>query len=96
MRWVKLTLFPPVRDMYPFRTLRLTSSSRAGTARALVAVGTARLASMLATRRAAPPRRGRTSGRSTAWGGGLRRGRAGAGAGAGSGAAGGAGAPSVR
>ena len=43
-------------------TLRLTSSSRAGTTRVLVAVGTARLASMLAAMRAAAPRRGRTPG----------------------------------
>src|SRR4051794_38744245 len=39
-------------------TLRLTSSSLAGTSRKLVAVGTSRLASMLATMRAAAPRRG--------------------------------------
>src|SRR5437763_15436205 len=41
-------------------TLRLTSSSRAGTSRNEVAVGTSRLASMLVTIRAAAPRRGST------------------------------------
>src|SRR4051794_29998700 len=41
-------------------TRRLTSSSLAGTSRKLVAVGTSRLASMLATIRAAAPRRGCT------------------------------------
>ena len=39
-------------------TRRLTSSSLAGTSRKLVAVGTPRLASMLATMRAAAPRMG--------------------------------------
>src|SRR5215204_4837073 len=43
-------------------TLRLTSRSLAGTFRKLVAVGTSRLASMLATMRAAAPRRGSPGG----------------------------------
>src|SRR5438552_12606350 len=58
MMWVKLTLPPRLRDRWLLRTLRLTSSSRAGTTRKLVAVGTDRLASMLATMRAAAPRIG--------------------------------------
>src|SRR5438552_12394059 len=58
MMWVKLTLPPRLRDRWLLRILRLTSSSRAGTTRKLVAVGTARLASMLATIRAAAPRIG--------------------------------------
>ena len=56
MRWVKLTLAPVVRASWLLRIWRLTSSSLAGTVRTLVAVGTARLASMLATMRAAAPR----------------------------------------
>ena len=40
MRWVKLTLPSPVRSRKPLITLRLTSSSLAGTLRKLVAVGT--------------------------------------------------------
>ncbi len=43
-------------------TLRFTSRSLAGTCRKLVAVGTARLASMFATTRAAAPRSGSPSG----------------------------------
>ena len=43
-------------------TVRLTSSSLAGTSRKLVAVGTSRLASMLATMRAAAPRNRAASG----------------------------------
>ena len=58
MRWVKLTLAPPTRRSWLLRILRLASSSRAGTTRKLVAVGTSRLASMLATMRAAAPRKG--------------------------------------
>src|ERR1700677_141022 len=58
MMWVKLTLAPVVRASWLFRMRRLTSRSRAGTDRTLVAVGTARLASMLATMREAGPRRG--------------------------------------
>src|SRR5450631_1422198 len=57
MRWVKLTLAPVVRASWLFRIWRLTSSRRAGTLRTLVAVGTERLASMLATMREAAPRR---------------------------------------
>src|SRR3954447_5360956 len=58
MRWVKLSFPPRVRLREPFMTRRLTSSSLAGTSRKLVAVGTSRLASMLATIRAAAPRSG--------------------------------------
>ena len=58
MRWVKLTLAPVVRASWLLRICRLTSSSRAGTVRTLVAVGTPRLASMLAAIRAAAPRSG--------------------------------------
>ena len=57
MRWVKLTLAPVVRASWLLRIWRLTSSRRAGTLRTLVAVGTERLASMLATMREAAPRR---------------------------------------
>src|ERR1700744_363920 len=48
MMCVKLTLAPVVRANWLFRMRRLTSRSRAGTVRTLVAVGTARLASILA------------------------------------------------
>src|SRR5580704_3163182 len=58
MRWVKLTFAPVVRASWLLRICRFTSSSRAGTVRTLVAVGTARLASMLATMRDAAPRSG--------------------------------------
>src|SRR5271168_1515407 len=58
MMWVKLTFAPVVRASWLFRIRRLTSRSRAGTVRTLVAVGTARLASMLATIREAAPRNG--------------------------------------
>src|SRR5277367_4328366 len=58
MMCVKLTFAPVVRANWLFRIRRLTSSSRAGTVRTLVAVGTVRLASMLATIREAAPRRG--------------------------------------
>ena len=58
MMWVKLTLAPVVRASWLFRIRRLTSRSRAGTVRTLVAVGTDRLASMLATIREAAPRSG--------------------------------------
>ena len=54
--WVKLTLAPVVRASWLLRMSRLTSSRRAGTERTLVAVGTPRLASMLATMRDAAPR----------------------------------------
>ena len=65
MMWVKLTFAPVVRANWLFRTRRLTSSSRAGTVRTLVAVGTERLASMLATIREAAPRSGVASSRPT-------------------------------
>src|SRR4051794_9462827 len=58
MRWVKLTLPPPLRPRKPLMTLRFTSSRRAGTLRKLVAVGTPRLRSMLATMAAPAPRIG--------------------------------------
>src|SRR6516164_8767202 len=57
MMCVKLTLAPLVRASWLLRMSRLTSSSRAGMVRTLVAVGTPRLASMLATIREAAPRR---------------------------------------
>ena len=57
MMCVKLTLAPLVRASWLLRMSRLTSSSRAGTVRTLVAVGTPRLASMFATIREAAPRR---------------------------------------
>src|SRR3954468_21999539 len=55
MRWVKLTLPRPEREREPLMTLRLTSSSLAGTFRKLVAVGTSRLASMFLTITAPTP-----------------------------------------
>src|SRR6478736_2065078 len=58
MRWVKLTLPPPLRPRNPLTTRRLTSKSLAGTLRKLVAVGTVRLRSMLATTAAPAPRIG--------------------------------------
>src|ERR1700691_3862653 len=61
MRWVKLTLAPVVRASWLLRICRLTSKRRAGTVRTLVAVGTPRLASMLATMRLAAPRRSTAS-----------------------------------
>ncbi len=68
-------------------TRRLTSSSLAGTPRTLVAVGTSRLASMLATMRAAAPRRGTPSSSAVEAGFALAGAAAGAGAvGAGAGA----------
>ena len=57
---------------------RLTSSSLAGTSRKLVAVGTSRLASMLATMRAPTPRMGASAGAAAAAGGGVRQPVAGA------------------
>ena len=56
MMWVKLTLAPEVLANWLFRISRLTSRSRAGTVLTLVAVGTLRLASILATTREAAPR----------------------------------------
>src|SRR5271154_6113095 len=58
MMCVKLTFAPVVRASWLFKMRRLTSRRRAGTVRTLVAVGTARLASMLATMREAAPRSG--------------------------------------
>src|SRR5690242_8052656 len=55
MRWVNDTLPPRPRRRWLLMTTRLSISSSAGIARTLVAVGTARLASMLATTRAAAP-----------------------------------------
>src|SRR5436305_9927099 len=57
MRWVKLTLPPRPRSRWLLITMRLSASSLAGTARTLVAVGTVSDSSMLATMRAAIPRR---------------------------------------
>src|SRR3954454_10649446 len=61
MMCVKLTLPPRERARWLLITTRLSISSLAGTARTLVAVGTVRLVSMLATTRAAGPRRGALS-----------------------------------
>ena len=58
MTCVKETLAPLDRARDSFNADRLISKSRADTVRTLVAVGTDRLASMLATMRAAAPRRG--------------------------------------
>ena len=55
IRWVNDTLPPRPRCSALLMTVRLSMSSLAGTARTLVAVGTARLASMLVTTRAAGP-----------------------------------------
>src|SRR4051794_13746479 len=55
MRWVNETLPPRPRRRWLLTTVRLSMSSFAGMARTLVAVGTARLASMLVTTRAAAP-----------------------------------------
>ena len=55
IRWVKETLPPRPRCSALLMTVRLSMSSLAGTARTLVAVGTARLAFMLVTTRAAGP-----------------------------------------
>src|SRR5437763_8127005 len=58
MRCVKLTLPPRPRERWLLITMRLSTSSFAGTARTLVAVGTVSDWSMLATMRAATPRSG--------------------------------------
>src|SRR3954471_10502586 len=58
MRWVNDTLPPRLRRRWLLMTVRLSARSLAGTARTLVAVGTVRLVSMLATTRAAAPRSG--------------------------------------
>src|ERR1700735_4389538 len=87
MRCVKDTLPPRPRARWLLMTMRLSASSLAGIARTLVAVGTARLADMLATVRAAAPRRrtcspagaGAGAGAWGAWGAsGVSRGAAGA------------------
>src|ERR1044072_3345324 len=58
MRWVNDTLPPRPRRRWLLTTTRLSMSSLAGIARTLVAVGTARLASLLVTTRPAAPRSG--------------------------------------
>ena len=58
MKCVKETLAPLERDSDSLSPARLISRSRADTLRTLVAVGTARLASIFVTMRAAAPRRG--------------------------------------
>src|SRR3978361_904948 len=55
IRWVKETLPPRARARWLLMTMRLSHSSLTGTERTLVAVGTLRLASMLATVRAGAP-----------------------------------------
>src|ERR1700728_1513337 len=77
MRWVNDTLPPRPLPRWLLITIRLSTSSLAGMARTLVAVGTVRLAAMVAAVRAAAPRR-RTSIACCASGGG-GGGRAGAG-----------------
>src|SRR4051812_47044478 len=62
MRWVNDTLPPRPRRRWLLMTTRLSISSLAGMTRTLVAVGTVRLASMLATTRAAAPLSGRVAG----------------------------------
>src|SRR5579863_493603 len=85
IRWVNETLPPRPRRRWLLITIRLSTSSLAGTERTLVAVGTDRLAVMLVTVRAAAPRSLLTSAPGTAGG------AAGPGAGAGAGAEAGAG-----
>src|SRR5260370_23552172 len=58
MRWVKEILPPRPRRRWLLMTIRLSPSNFAGTVRTLVAVGTPRDASMLATTWAAAPRSG--------------------------------------
>ena len=87
MRCVNDTLPPRPRRRWLLMTIRLSASSLAGTARTLVAVGTARLAVMLVTVRAAAPRSLLTSVPSGGLGGASRAGlgggsRAGLGGGA--------------
>src|ERR1700761_5784834 len=88
MRWVNDTLPPRPRRRWLLMTIRLSISSLAGISRTLVAVGTARLAVMLMTVRAAAPRSLLTSVPSGSGGWGAAG--AGAGAGAAAGGAGGA------
>src|SRR4051794_13274442 len=84
MRWVNETLPPRPRRRWLLTTTRLSMSSLAGIARTLVAVGTARLASMLLTTRAAAPRSGwRGNGSAAATGCSLAAGAAAAGGSAG-------------
>src|SRR6185437_6399034 len=65
MMWVN-EIFPPrPRLRWLFMTRRLSATSLAGMSRTLVAVGTWRLASMLATVRAAAPLSGTTSSETT-------------------------------
>src|ERR1700760_3364033 len=80
MRWVNDTLPPRPRRRWLLMTILLSTSSLAGIARTLVAVGTARLAVMLLTVRAAAPRSLLTS---VPWGGFGGEGRAGGGGGVG-------------
>src|SRR5882757_2632530 len=60
MRWVKEILPPRVRLSWLLITIRLSASSLAGTARTLVAVGTASEAFMFLTTALAAPRSGMT------------------------------------
>src|SRR5271157_4991706 len=92
MRCVNDTLPPRPRRRWLLMTIRLSASSLAGTARALVAVGTARLAVMLVTVRAAAPRSLLTSVPSGGLGGESRAGLGGAATGGGGEGGGGAGA----
>src|ERR1700689_4867563 len=71
MRWVNDTLPPRPLPRWLLITIRLSTSSLAGMARTLVAVGTVRLAVMFAAVRAAAPR-SRTSIACCASGGGRR------------------------
>src|SRR3954452_9926512 len=89
MRCVNDTLPPRPRRRWLLTTTRLSMRSLAGIARTLVAVGTARLASMLVTMRAAGPRRGCSEGPGEADSAGLSsRAAVGSAAGAGLGSAG--------
>src|SRR5690606_1358682 len=66
MMWVNDTLPPRERARRLLMTMRLSTSSLAGTERTLVAVGTSRLVSMLEAVRAGAPRSGTTSASSEA------------------------------
>src|SRR5260370_25625070 len=91
MRCVNDTLPPRPRRRWLLMTILLSTSSLAGTARTLVAVGTARLAVMLVTVRAAAPRSLLTSVPGLGGGGAAAAGGAGTGAGGAGTGAGGAG-----
>src|SRR5690606_34069700 len=79
IRWVNETLPPRPRFKWLLMTIRLSISNLAGIVRTLVAVGTARLASMLVAVRAAAPRNLTSSAPSgTGGGAGLRSGSFGA------------------